>query len=96
MFFIRERSVLLNPGPMTTLRPRLPKRETAVSPGVLNQRSGLPMIVIGPVTSGRRVLGMPVIVLFVVTMLTGFPVCACTIAASCQPPTNRLPRKGSS
>ena len=44
MFFMIEKSVLLNPGPMTTLRPRLPKRETGVNTEVSNQRSTLPII----------------------------------------------------
>ena len=71
-----EKSVLLNPGPMTTLRPRLPKRGTGVNTEVSNQRSTVPMIAIGPVTSGRSVLATPLTVLFVVTMLTGLPLCA--------------------
>ena len=60
MFFMIEKSVLLNPGPMTTLRPRLPKRETGVNTEVSNQRSTPPMIAIGPVTSGRSVFGYAV------------------------------------
>ena len=77
VFFIMERSVLLNPGPTITLRPKLPKRETGINTEVSNQRSTLPMIVIGPVTSGRSVLATPVTVLLVVTILTGLPLCIC-------------------
>ena len=91
-----EKSVLLNVGPMTTFRPRLPKRATGVNTEVSNQRSTLPMILIGPVTSGRSVPATPLNVLLVVTMLTGLPLCDWTIAASCQPSTNRLPRNGNS
>ena len=90
--------MLLKPGPMTTLRPRLPKwvvgevglTKTEVS----NQRSGVPMIVTGPVTSGRSVFATPLKVEMLVMMLTGLPLCDCTIAPSCHPATSWLPRKG--
>src|SRR5437762_3475550 len=95
-FFTIEKSVLLNPGPTTTFLPRLPKPETGVNTEVSNQRSGEPIIGIGPVTSGRSVFATPVTVLLVVTILTGLPLCACTIAATCQPSRDRLRRKGSS
>ena len=96
VFLMIEKSVLLKPGPMTTLRPRLPKRSTAVNTEVSNQRSTLPIMLIGPVTSGRSVLATPLTVTLLVTMLTGLPLCAWTIAASCQPSTNWLPRNGNS
>ena len=37
MFFVTDRSVLWKPGPMTTLRPRLPKRLTATKAEGSNQ-----------------------------------------------------------
>ena len=58
--------------------------------------STLPMMRIGPVTSGRNVFGTPLNVLLLVTMFTGFPLCPWKIPESCQPSRNRLPRNGNS
>ena len=51
---------------------------------------------IGPVTSGRTLFGTPLRVLLLVTMLTGLPLCAWTIVASCQPRVSACPVNGSS
>ena len=67
--------MLLKPGPITTLRPRLPKRATGVKAEVSSQRSTRPIISTGPATSGRSVFATPLTVLFVVMMLTGLPLC---------------------
>ena len=50
---------------------------------------------IGPTRSGRTVFGTPLSVLLFVTMLTGFPLCAWTIVATCQPRVSACPVKGS-
>ncbi len=57
--------MLLKLGPMTTFRPRLPKRETGVNTEVSNQASTRPRILIGLLTSGLRVPVTPFTVLFV-------------------------------
>src|SRR5215510_6278746 len=44
VFLITEKSVFLKPGPMITLRPRLPNRATALNTEGSNQRSTSPMI----------------------------------------------------
>src|SRR6266850_7781921 len=85
MFLLSETSVLLKRGPVITLRPRLPKRSTWTKTEVSNQWLTLPVIFIGPVTSGLRVLLTPFTRLLLVTMLIGFPLCAWTIALSCKP-----------
>ena len=59
---LTDRSVLRNPGPMTTLRPRLPNLLTATNTDGSNHWSGDPMMRIGPDESGRTVFGMPLIV----------------------------------
>ena len=48
-----------------------------------------------PMRSGRTV-AVPVIVVMFVTMLNGFPVCACSTTTTCQPSFSRLPWNGSS
>ena len=47
-------------------------------------------------TSGRTVLGTPFRLLLLVTMLTGLPLWAWTIAATCQPRVSACPVNGSS
>src|SRR5690242_18669148 len=96
VFFTSEKSVLRKPGPITTFRPKLPKRSTAVNTEVSNQRSTLPMVRTGPLTSGRSVPATPFTVLLLVTMFTGFPDWAWTMIAACQFSAQRLPWKGRS
>ena len=45
----------------------------------------------GPIASGRTVFGTPLRLLLLVTMLTGLPLWAWTIAASCQPRVSACP-----
>src|SRR5262245_23910852 len=97
VLLITEKSVLLKVGPITTLRPRLPKRLTGTMKGeVSNHLLGEPRIAIGPFTSGRTVLLLPVKAALLITIVTGLPLCACTIAETCQPSFNWLPWNGSS
>src|SRR5262245_48692515 len=91
-----DRSVVLKAGPMTTLRPRLPNRPTATNTVGSNHWSTEPMMLTGPVTSGRTVFGMPLIVLLLVTMLTGLPLCDWTITATCQSRVNQWVPEGNS
>ena len=67
---------------------RFYQRVTGVNAEMSNQRSTLPMMSMGPVTSGRSVLATPLTVLLLVTMLTGLPLCDWSIAAICQPSLN--------
>ncbi len=83
-------------GPITTLRRRLPKVLTAANDEGSNQRSTDPAMRIGPVRSGRTVFGTPLSVLLLVTILTGFPLCAWTMAAICQSRVSTCPAKGRS
>ena len=50
----------------------------------------------GPITSGLTVFGTPFNMLLLVTMLTGLPLCAWTIAAICHPRVTGLPVNGNS
>src|SRR5678816_1080477 len=83
-------------GPITTLRRRLPKVLTAANDEGSNQRSTDPTIRIGPIRSGRTVFGMPLSVLLLVTMLTGFPLWAWAIVAICHPRVSACPVNGRS
>ena len=94
--FLTDRSVLLKLGPMTAFRLKFPNRFTATKALVSNHWSIWPTVCTGPIRSGRTVFGMPLIVLVLVTMFTGLPLCACTTAAICQPSTIGFPRNGSS
>src|SRR5262245_6103947 len=95
-FLMTERSVLWKPGPATALRARFPKRLTAANAEGSNHRSTDPMIWTGAVRSGRTVLGVPLRLLLLVTMLTGLPLCDWTTVASCQPRVSACPLKGNS
>src|SRR3954467_4101427 len=48
-----------------------------------------------PIRSGRTV-AVPVIVVMLVMMFNGLPVCACSTTTSCQPSFRRLPWNGRS
>ena len=90
-----DRSVFEKPGPVTAFLPRLPKRSTATNTEGSNHRSTEPTVRIGPMTSGRTVFGRPVRLLLVVTMFTGFPLCAWTTVATCHPRVSACAVKGS-
>src|SRR5438876_7970120 len=100
---ITEKSTLLNPGPITTLRPRLPKTGGPAHPAPGAQNADLLNQAAGsgferrqsPATFARRV-ARPVGPAPETMMFTGLPDCNVTMPDSDQPSINRFPLNGKS
>src|SRR5712692_2385689 len=100
VLFRIEKSKLLNPGPVTALRPRLPNWFV----GAPAKASGLKKLA----GSGFNTLAFPMMLGRTVpatfvsedtplrVMVTGLPLCRLVLPENAQPSTSRLPRKGSS
>src|SRR5262245_38003039 len=66
---------------------------------LVNHGSGLalPIMLMGPIRSGLSgAETTPLMLVMLVTMLIGLPLCSWVMLESCQPSTRRLPLKGSS